>query len=395
MKKKTELLKYKYLISVLFIAVVFSMFFFNVKDAVSNYFDRETEASVKTVAADLENVESATYPFININGLYQGVMQRNYLYDVNEEDELIRTGGKYLISTPSTYSRDGVVQAAGTLKKTSQWLQNQGIPMLYVQAASKMTLSDKDSMVGVPNTSYDKANAFLKELNSDSVDYADTREWIKNEGMEAFYKTDHHWTTGTCLKVASEICELLNEKYNMEIDESLFDVNSFDMKTNKDAFLGAEGRRAGRYYVGLDDFSVIKPAYDTEFHVEIGTKEGEHFTRDGSFEDSIMDITKDAEHYSFEDSAYYIYWGGDYSSIHVDNKKNNQGKSVVIIKDSYGVPVSALMAGSVKSMDVFDVRYYNEKQPLAQVIENINPDAVVFIYGTGYLDKPYMFDVCE
>ena len=394
MKKRNIIIQYKYLITVLFIAVIFGMFFFNIKETAANIIKGTTAKSIGSVASDVENVEKFTYHYININGLYQNVMQRNYMYDVNKTNELVRINGEYLISAPSPYSEEGVTESAKQLAQTSAWLHQNGIPMLYVQAASKMTISGADCMPGIENTSYGKVNAFLKELTRLNVDYADTRNWITTEDMSAFYKTDHHWTTSTCLTVASETCNLLNNNLNLGLDRRLFDKDSFRVCTYENAFLGAEGRRTGVFYAGLDNFSVIKPEYDTEFIVDIHTKEGTRYLKKGQFENSIMDISKDPVNYSFEDSAYYIYWGGDYSSIHVENLNNNdQGSSLVVIKDSYGVPVTALMAGAFKTMDIFDVRYYNEDVPLSQKILEIHPDAVVFIYGTGYLDKPDMFNV--
>lgn len=393
MKKRNELLKYKYLNSILFIAVIFGMFFFNVKDTVSNYFDPETESSVSAAITDLENVESATYPFININGLYQGIMQRNYMYDVNKADELIRVNGKYLVSASSDYNISALKESAAQLKQSSDWLNEMDIPMVYVQAASKMTVSPENSMPGIPNTSYEKVKTFLTFLKQNKIDYLDSRAWIKTLGMSAFFKTDHHWTINTGLTVSSEICNYLDNKENLQLNSAFYSSESFDVKTNRDAFLGAEGRRTGRYYVGLDDFSVILPKYDTDFSVEIHTKEGKTITRTGSFEKSILDISKNPARYSFEDSAYYLYWGGDYSSVHVANSKLSDGKSIVIVKDSYGIPVSAFMAGAFKEMEILDLRYYTENKPINQVIQDTKPDAVVFVYGSGYLEKSSVFNL--
>lgn len=391
--KYHNMFKFKYLATIIFLITIVVMFFCNIRETAINMLDNTTEVKAGAVAADLDNVEAGTYTFININGLYQGLMKRDYMYDANEADEIIRADGKYLVSALSPYSNDEITKSAEGLKATSEWLLQYGIPMLYVQGASKMSISDREIMPGIENTTYDKVNGFLQELRERGITYADTREWIADEDMAAFYRTDHHWKTETCLSVSEKICKLLNSKYYMSLDDKLFAESSFLDNTYKKSFLGAEGRRTGIYYVGLDDFTVIEPKYETDFAVEIHTKDGEVIRREGSFELSVMDKSKDPSSYSFEDSAYYIYWGGDYSSVHIDNKRDEQGEKLVVIKDSYGIPVTAMMSGAFDSIDIFDIRYYNEDKTLSQAILECDPDVVVFIYGPGYLTEPYMFDI--
>ena len=78
--------------------------------------------------------------------------------------------------------------------------------------------------------------------------------------------------------------------------------------------------------------------------------------------------------------------------MHVDNKKLKEGASVFIIKDSFGIPVSCFMTGAYKSMDVLDVRYYKGTS-VQDEIRKANPDVVLYLYGTGYLQQSKMFKI--
>ena len=267
----------------------------------------------------------------------------------------------------------------------------QGIPLLYVQAPGKLGFSEEGPMPGLENNTYQKLNDFLAELDKADIDYVDTREWMS--GPDGFYDTDHHWTTETCFDIAAGLGRLLNSEYGFNIDEAALDASNYDFETHKDAFLGAEGRRTGRYYAGLDDFTVITPAFDTDFHVEIESKETGHSERDGSFEDTIMDSTKDTVHYSFDDSAYYAYWGGDYGRAEASNNKIDDDSSIVVIKDSYGIPVTAFLTNMFHKVNVIDIRYYESDKKLRDVIAEADPDMVMFIYGSGYLGKKKMFKI--
>ena len=378
----------KYLTAAIFMLFIFGMFALNIWETVS---DAGGKASVRSLFKDMESVDCATYPFVNINGLYQGIMQRDYVYDVDPANDTVRTAHGQLISSSSAVSEEKMAESVAALSASSEWLEERGIPLIYMQAPSKTSFSPEEAMPGLRNNTYEKTVAFLEMLDKAGIEYIDTREWMDDTKEEGFYATDHHWTTETCLDMALKLGEYLNEKHGLDISRSMLDADSYSSVTYKDAFLGAEGRRTGRYYIGLDDFTVISPEFDTDFHIEIESRETGHSERDGSFSEAVMVPGKDTEHYSFDDSAYYKYWGGDYGRVEVTNKRITDGSSAVIIKDSYGIPVSAFLTNMFGTLNIIDVRYYEGDQSLKEIIEEADPDIVLYIYGPGYLGKKKMF----
>ena len=44
-------------------------------------------------------------------------------------------------------------------------------------------------------------------------------------------------------------------------------------------------------------------------------------------------------------------------------------------------------------MDIIDTRYYSDDKSIGEVIAEEQPDAVLYIYGTGYLNKKKMFTI--
>lgn len=392
MKKKTGGI-IRLIPGAIFMIAVFVMFALNLAEAAGNYKAQEDGAGLRSVVSDLESVDRATYPFVNVNGLYQNLMQRNYMYDADSENDTIKTTRGQLASVSSSVSKKKMKASVAELAETRDRLSAQGIPLLYVQAPGKLGFSEEGPMPGLENNTYEKLNRFLAELDKADIEYVDTREWMSETGPDGFYNTDHHWTVETCFDIASRLGSLLNSEYGFNINEEALDASNYDFDTHKDAFLGAEGRRTGRYYAGLDDFTVITPAFDTDFHVEIESKETGHSERDGSFEETIMDSTKDTVHYSFDDSAYYAYWGGDYGRAEAINNKIDDDSSIVVIKDSYGIPVTAFLTNMFHKVNVIDIRYYESDKKLRDVIAEADPDMVMFIYGSGYLGKKKMFKI--
>ena len=380
------------LTAVFFMLLVFVMFTLNLTETITNAVGKDGRTGIRATLSDMESVDKATYPFVNINGLYQRIMQRGYVYDVDPGNDTIRTKHGQLVSVSSATSRKKLLESAEKLAESSEWLSERDIPLIYVQAPSKMAFSSEQPMPGIKNNTHDKINAFLETLDNNGVEYIDTREWI-DEKEQGFYDTDHHWKTETCLDIALRLGRYLNDNHGFDIDQSVLDEANYERTTYHDSFLGAEGRRTGRYYVGLDDFTLITPTFETDFNTEIDSKETGHSTREGSFEKAILEEDKETDHYSFEDSAYYKYWGGDYSKVEVTNKKVPDGGSVLVFKDSYGIPVTAFMTGMFSKMTIIDIRYYEDEKSIKEIIEETKPDAVLYIYGSGYLGKKKMFSL--
>jgi len=378
---------------VVFLFVIFAVFALNIAEAAESFSGQSGKDGIKAAMAGLGSVEKVTYPFVNINGFYQGLMQRDYIYDAEPQNDTIRMSNGKVVSVSSAASKKKMRKAAAELKKTQDWLSERGIQSLYVQAPSKTCFSDDDLMPGISNKTYDKLEFFIGEMKKQNAGYIDARELIADTGADGFYKTDHHWTTETAFDVAVKVGKLLNEDYGFNIDDAVLDPSNYSFDTHRDAFLGAEGRRTGRYYVGLDDFTVITPDFETDMHAAIDSSETGHSERDGSFEETVMDSEKDTRHYSFDDSAYYAYWGGDYGRAEIINNNVDDDSSVIIFKDSYGIPVSAFLTNMFHRVNVIDKRYYESDETLKELIEETDPDLVMFVYGPGYLGKKKMFSL--
>ena len=389
--KRNTTFKYRYLTAILFIVTVFGCFALNLKEMAENYAAGETHG-IRELAADAESVDSIVYPFINLNGAFQGLMQRDYIYDADPGNDSIKKRSGYMVSVPAEFSEEDIAAAAAKLKESSDWLAGMGIPLVYVQAPSKMTESPENAMPGIINYTYGKNAAFRENAQRLGIDYVRSAEWLNGDDTD-FYKTDHHWTIESSFAVAAGICSHLNDKYGLGIDEDIFAEDRYKRTTHKNAFLGAEGRRTGIWYTGLDDFTEILPDFETDFDITISDAEGKLSERHGSFTETVMDMSKDISKYSFEDSAYYEYWGGDYGRIHVVNNRNTDAPKIFVFKDSYGVPVSAFLTNAFSEMDIIDVRYYCDDKSLRELISEEQPDAVVYIYGSGYLTKKKRFAI--
>lgn len=87
--------------------------------------------------------------------------------------------------------------------------------------------------------------------------------------------------------------------------------------------MGAEGRRVGKYYAGLDDFELIFPDFETDFTFSVPDK---GIIRNGSFNNAILDDSQTLGKYGFDRNAYYKYIGGDYPFVKIENHMQKNKK---------------------------------------------------------------------
>ena len=172
-------------------------------------------------------------------------------------------------------------------------LKSQNRKFVYIQAPNKMIKGYTPKGVYEYNYSNQNADDFIKGLKKAKVDTLDLRETIKKEKMnnrELFYKTDHHWTTQTAFWTFQKIVELMQKKYGISVDQEHFytDLENYHVVQSNEVFLGALGRRVGSSISGLDDYTFIEPAFETDYAVYNGVQSLETPIKTGDFTNAIV-----------------------------------------------------------------------------------------------------------
>lgn len=94
----------------------------------------------------------------------------------------------------------------------------------------------------------------------------------------------------------------------------------------------------------------------------------------------MIDYQGDFEHCLLTEYDKYIE--GDYND-----------KKVLIVKDSFGLPVSAFMSTTCKNLTIYDPRCSHDES-LTQFIQNGDFDLVIFVYNPESLSSK-MFNFTE
>lgn len=315
------------------------------------------------------------YSFINLNGLTAKLLGRRTVNDV------VKLGNGHLTSP---INRIDTTAAAMKVADLNEWLGEKGIPFLFVQTPYKIDENNKQLPRGIEDFSNENADAFLNAAKQSGVSCVDMRKELTAQGLsyeEMFYKTDHHWTTETAFTAFTVLADYMREEWGYEIADEITDRDSYEEMLYSQCLLGSHGRRCGKYYGGLDDFKVIYPKFSTNISTYIADN-GEE--RSGSFRASLLKEERLLEENVFEASPYHTYIGDEYGLVIHRNEEASVKEKVMIVRDSYVLPMQAFLSETIAQLYVVDLRYY-EEMSLYEYIEEVNPDKVIIIYN------PYMY----
>ncbi|MCI8853048.1 MAG: hypothetical protein HFI31_03200 [Lachnospiraceae bacterium] len=280
-------------------------------------------------------------------------------------------------------------QNGDTIVFTHQWLGIREIPFLFVLAPYNICALDKQLPLGVSDYTNEDADEFLVVLYENQVPVLDLRSYLHQEGKdhyEMFFATDHHWTIESSFWAFQKLTEYMEINWDFSVDPVCTDLNNYEIRIYEDWSLGSKGKRTGRYFAGMDDFSLIYPKFDTQMSLSIPS---EGIQRSGSFYDTIfaMDRIENTDYFSM--IPYDGYIGGVYPLVIHENPQAKVDKKILMIKDSYASPVEAFLSTCFTQVHCLDMRQYQGK--VGDYIEEFQPDAVICFYNTQIVTNAEMF----
>jgi hypothetical protein len=165
------------------------------------------------------------------------------------------------------------------------------------------------------------------------------------------------------------------------------DLNNYNQKVFKDYYLGSMGRRVGEPYAGTDDFTLITPKFNTKYTV-YERDYGAEKIFEGDFREAVLTNSYLAEGTPPETNRYAVYHG-DNAELQFVNHEVQRGK-ILLIKDSFGLPIYSFLSTGVKEVRALDVRLFQDS--IAEYAEKYDPDVVIILYnGDCFGDQMFRF----
>lgn len=265
-------------------------------------------------------------------------------------------------------------------------LEAQEIDFLYVNCPFKIDERDKELPWAVEDNTNEGVTVFLNKLREENIEVLDLRDTIYASELDyydMFYTTDHHWTTESGFWAAGQIAEYMNNNWEYDFNMTYLQGDNYNRKVYSEWYAGSQGKKTGIGYVKADDFVLLTPRFDTDFEIEIRTRD--YFGR-GSFEETLYDYSQVQQKNFYLYNLYNGYLYDDNPLTQIHNLQIANGKRILILKDSFALTVVPFLAAAegAEYVDVIDLRWFTGS--LEAFMKENRPDSVVMIYNPGMLD---------
>ena len=260
--------------------------------------------------------------------------------------------------------------AIDNLNDLGDYTKEKGIDLFYTLIPTKdLVLMDK-----IPEYyRNDSSHVFkaMKEGLNENVNFINLYDTIKNAQKDTpqYYMTDHHWNTNGVFTGYKNIISEINKSIP-EVGQS-YSKDDFTFETYENTFLGSSGRIATISVVEeFDDIDLYYPKFKSEIDID------SNYTTDYP----IYHMNYVSEEIYKND--YGVYLGGAYQDLTIKNNASTSDKTAVVVGISYAPPLTILLAEHFKEINYIDLRY-TEHESLYSLIDEKNPDAVIFLYYSG------------
>ncbi len=314
------------------------------------------------------------YAFVNLNGLYCKLTGRSIC------NQIMRLSNGML--TDLDPEKKDMRPAADAIAELAAFTEGEGAQLLYVLTPAKMDAENALLLPGESDHSNENGDELLSALRTAGVDTLDLRKNLAQtpEQIEQyFFRTDHHWNfTGAFEAYRIITAELAARFPEAGIDLSRADISNWEAHTLKDWMLGSQGKRTGIYFGGTDDITYYTPRFSAESSCAIPEYSGGSAYYEGSFEEANLradEYIASRPDY-FTSSPYDMYIGGEYALVRHRSDSAPSKLRVVIVKDSFVLPVQAFLSTQFQYIDVLDPRYDSE-ETVAEHIRAVQPDIVI------------------
>ena len=320
---------------------------------------------------------------IDCYGAIQNALKRTYTEDVSTDYSVLKLNNDYLtfhhISSQQKPDEITENRFADYLSCMNDVCKSYSGNLCYVSVTDKLGNDTSQFPKNLPfEKSIDNTINEIEERNVSVLDINKKIEEQYNDRYSLYFKTDHHWKPSTGIWVAGEIAEKLNSDFGYSIDLANYDIANYNIETYHNHFLGTEGTRMGKLYVGKEDFDVITPKFDTNLNYIV---EESNIHKIGTFKETMIfeDVIKDKL-----STPYKTYMFGNHGILNIINNNVNNDKKALIVMNSYGCVVAPYLSLSFKQTDCIDIR--DTDKNVIEYIKETEPDIVIYMisYTTQY-----------
>ena len=277
--------------------------------------------------------------FLSLNTSFQIVSGRKDLgsnYSITPAE-----GGVYLGKNDHVYEVL-LPNTTDTFKKNIQGLktfsQETGLPFWVMPVPSGSQEQQENLPLFAQNHDQREELKYIRDTITDKnatvVDLFDT---LGSWNGDFYYKTDHHWNTFG----AYEGYKVLAEKMGF----TPYGKDKFTFRLASRSFYGTLYSKAVNFFQKPDDLYLPEYTEPQDIVQVIGGEE-----REGLYWEEYLD----------KKDKYSTFMGGNHSVEVVKNKNQNNGRKLLLLKDSYANSLVHFLCLHYSEIHVIDLRYYSQ-----------------------------------
>ncbi|MEA4832937.1 MAG: hypothetical protein VB118_10035 [Oscillospiraceae bacterium] len=273
---------------------------------------------------------------------------------------------------------------ANNLLKLKDKLDGMGCELMYIAAPPKITPDYTLLPEGAEDHTSENLDEFLSAIDG-KVDYIDCRSYFDSIGYDKekwFYDTDHHWHAESAFIAYQKCINKIKDEYgwyDVDPQSRNTDINNFTFDWHEKYYIGSNTRDFNINYAGSDDFCLIIPKFDTLIKY-MRTFESGGIVRTGTYYQALIDqfYLDEADPVSIK---YAAYIGGDRNSNKIENYDSTASdKKILMVEDSFSLPVDCFMSLNFKELYTIDIRFYTARS-ISAFVKAYGIDMVVIVYS--------------
>lgn len=192
------------------------------------------------------------------------------------------------------------------------------------------------------------------KVNANIIDLVATLEGKREEYI--YYKTDHHWTSLGAYYGYEALGDYLGFK--------AVEIEQFNKDLVSDSFLGSMYRKVN-VFKGSPD-RIFKYYLDEDVLDQLIVNN--ESIRDSLYDESFLD----------KNDKYSYFLGGDYGLVEINTKINN-GRSLLLIKDSFSNSMVPFLSQHYQTIYMIDARYFGKS--ITEFIEERDIEDILMAYS--------------
>lgn len=207
----------------------------------------------------------------------------------------------------------------------------------------------------------------IKQTLSPSVNLYDPTpilKGLKDEHIQAYYRSDHHWTSSAARAVADGWLE----------SKGMTGTQGLEYNTVGD-FYGSLYSKAPADFLRPDKFGYYS---DPSLTMTV------NYVAENRTTASVMD-----ESYFTKKDKYASFFGGNFSHLIIKSNAPTEEK-LLVVKDSYANAFLPLLAEKYSEIHVIDLRY-NHTETVSEILKENSISNVLMLYNVDFINSDRNF----